>query len=80
MSKAGEDRGARHVKGLGPLAVVVAHDPCTRNPSRGSMQEGKESAREGRHLLRIMVVTDDVSQLPMSSLNELALPVYPYRK
>ena len=70
----------RHVKELGPSAVVVAHDPCTRKSLLGSMQEGKERAREGRHLLRYMVITDDVSQLPMSSLNELALLVYPYRK
>ena len=26
-------KGTRHVKGLRPWAVVVAHDPCTRNPS-----------------------------------------------
>jgi hypothetical protein len=62
----------RHVKGLGPSAVVVVHDPCTRKSLRGSMQEGKERAREGRHLLEDRVVTDDTSQLPMSWSNKFA--------
>jgi hypothetical protein len=58
------------------LSNVVACDPCTRNPS-GDRCRGKERARDGRHSLAFMLVTDDTSQLPMSSLNELALLVYP---
>ena len=82
VSKASEDQMCAARERTGAVGRRRGcHDPCTRNPSRGSMQEEKRTCeRRGRHLLRNMVVTDDVSQLPMSSLNKLALPVYPYRK
>ena len=67
------------MKGLGPLAVVDGTRPLHTQSLQGSMQEKTWGARRG-HLLLYMVVTDDVSQLPMSALNELAMPLYPYRK
>jgi hypothetical protein len=39
---------------------------------RGSMQEGKERAREGRHLLAPILATLDTSQRPMSWSNASA--------
>jgi hypothetical protein len=37
------------------------------------MQEGKERAREGRHLLARILVTEDTSQRPISWLNAFAI-------
>jgi hypothetical protein len=69
-SEQGKSRPRCGRTGIGALAVVVAHDPCTPATPPGSMHEKK--TREGGHLLSFMVVTEDTSQLPMSWLNALA--------
>ena len=68
VSKASEDQMCAARERTGAVGRRRGcHDPCTRNPSRGSMQEGKRTwGRRGRHLLDCMYVTVDTSQLPMS--------------
>jgi hypothetical protein len=53
------------------VAVVVAHDPCTRNPFRGTMEGGGTCERR-KHLLRYIPFTEDTSQLPIFWLNAFA--------
>jgi hypothetical protein len=69
VSKASDGRGAAH-KRTGAVGRRRGTRPLHTQSPRGSMQEGKERAREGRHLLAAMLVTVDTSQRPMSWSNE----------
>jgi hypothetical protein len=74
VSKASEDQMCAARERTGAVGGRRGcHDPCTRIPPRGSMQEGKRTwERRGRHSLACMVVTVDTSQRPMSWSNEPA--------
>jgi hypothetical protein len=80
LSKASEDQRRAARERTGAVGRRRGTRPLHTQSLPGSMQEGTERAREGRHLLFSMLVTVDTSHLPISWSNELALPVYPYRK
>jgi hypothetical protein len=69
VSKASEDQRRAARERTGTVSRRRGTRPLHTQSLRGSMQEGKERAREGRHLLVFMVVTDDTSQRPMSWSN-----------
>ena len=72
VSKAIEDQRRAARERTAAVGCRRGTRPLHAQSLRGSMKEGKERAREGRNLLRSMVVTADTSQLSMSWLNAFA--------
>jgi hypothetical protein len=71
-SKASEDQRRAARERTAAVGCRRGTRPLHTQSLRGSMKEGKERARVGRHLLDLMVVTADTPQRPMSWLNAFA--------